>query len=503
LVSIWKQPFNSPDGIGALTAKTDPEGKYRLQLAAGSYYASANANGFFEIENGSVSQQLKSVTVLSGEVSSNVDFDVLKGGVITGKITNPDNAPVIELPVVLLPVDSKQAPVLSGRSQFSGSTNGRTDDRGIYRLFGIPPGRYKLAVGETFGAYAAGRSNLAYHRTFYPGTAEDTKATVVEIKPGAELTGFDLKLEPPESTFTISGKVVDGETGLPIAEISCGLEIFVNGKQEGGLSGMNFANKRGEFTIQKIPAGHYSISVPSHLYVSAMPAPNYFGESGQFEVVDEDVSGIVVKATRAASVSGSIVVEGEVDKKLLTQLQNLRFTVISIPSQPGNVSAKGFAPGPDFTFFIDGLRPGKLNIYPNQPSTRETNPFKMIRMDWLGVQQKEPIELKAGDQIADLKLVMVYAPGGVRGVIKLASGSLPENLRGTVMLYRDNEQIAWSVVDGRGNFLLENVPRGVYRMIVNLQLSGVSPASARSEQIVEVSEKISELVVLLDPKPNP
>src|SRR5262245_52325589 len=64
LVSIWKQPFNSPDGVGSLTAKTDPEGKYRLRLPAGSYYASANNNGFFETENGAVAQQLRSVTVL-------------------------------------------------------------------------------------------------------------------------------------------------------------------------------------------------------------------------------------------------------------------------------------------------------------------------------------------------------------------------------------------------------------------------------------------------------
>jgi hypothetical protein len=141
---------------------TDSEGKYRLELAPGSYYAAVDGAGFYEIENGTASQQLRTVTVLSGEVSSSVDFDVVRGGVITGKIINPEDAPVVEVSVTLLPVDGKPAPVLSGRSPLTNATNGRPDDRGIYRLYGIAPGRYRLLVGETFGAYGAGRSGVAY-----------------------------------------------------------------------------------------------------------------------------------------------------------------------------------------------------------------------------------------------------------------------------------------------------------------------------------------------------
>src|SRR5215813_14133867 len=139
VVTIWKQPFLSPDGIGAVTVRTDGEGTYRLALAPGSYYASVEGGGFYETENGTASRQLRTVTILQGEVS-NLDFEVVRGGVITGKITNPDNAPVIEITVSLLPVGDKPTPVMSER-QPSNGTNARTDDRGIYRLFGITPGR--------------------------------------------------------------------------------------------------------------------------------------------------------------------------------------------------------------------------------------------------------------------------------------------------------------------------------------------------------------------------
>src|SRR5215813_5781699 len=82
VVTIWKQPFNNPDGIGAVSTRTDSEGNYRLPLAPGSYYASVEGAGFYETENGTASQQLRAVTILPGEVST-LDFDVVRGGVIT------------------------------------------------------------------------------------------------------------------------------------------------------------------------------------------------------------------------------------------------------------------------------------------------------------------------------------------------------------------------------------------------------------------------------------
>jgi hypothetical protein len=498
VLTVWRQPFNSPDGIGVVSAKTDSEGKYRLELPPGSYYASAEGAGFYEIENGTPSLQLRTLTVLPGEASSNLDFEVVRGGVITGKVTNADNAPVVEIPVMLLPLD-KQAAALSERSS-PRATNWRSDDRGIYRLYGLTPGRYRLAVGENFGAYSVGRSGVAYRRTFHPGTFEEAKATIVEIKPGTVLTDFDLKLAPPEPVFSIRGKVVDEESGLPIADIACAVDSFEAGKPAAGLSGMNFTNKRGEFTIDNIPAGRYAISVPSMLYVGNMPTPNYFGDSAQFDVVDQ--AGIVIKASRAASVFRCCRNRRRVEQKAPGATAKCAVYRCLHAVSTRQSFGQGFYCRTRPHFFVEGLRPGKLSIYPNSPGTGESNFFKMIRTDLQGVPQKEPIELKAGAQITDLKLVLVYAPGGLRGSVKSASGPLAGNLRGTVMLYRDKEQVAWSLVDGSGNFLLDNVPAGVYRMVVNVQLPGPTPASAHSEQTVKVNDKISDVVVLLDPKPD-
>ena len=71
------------------------------------------------------------------------------------------------------------------------------------------------------------------------------------------------------------------------------------------------------------------------------------------------------------------------------------------------------------------------------------------------------------------------------------------------IVYRDKEQVAWSLVDGSGNFFLQNVPAGAYRMIVNVQLPGTPPTSAHNEQTIDIYDTISDVVVVLDPKPNP
>ena len=72
----------------------------------------------------------------------------------------------------------------------------RTDVAGWYRLESIPQGRYFIT---------AGRVDVP---TFYPGTLDITKGTVVQITPGTMLTGIDFKVTEASvrSTNTVPTK---------------------------------------------------------------------------------------------------------------------------------------------------------------------------------------------------------------------------------------------------------------------------------------------------------
>src|SRR6185295_9798078 len=120
-------------------ATTDQDGFYRIaNVPPGNYEVSPSAPAFVSSEL----TQLRNKTVLVGEDENidNINFALVRGGVITGKVTDADGRPVIQQQVNIFraeALDQKQ-PQGQPRSVFP-SGNAQTDDRGIYRTFGLLP----------------------------------------------------------------------------------------------------------------------------------------------------------------------------------------------------------------------------------------------------------------------------------------------------------------------------------------------------------------------------
>src|SRR5207244_12335072 len=69
--------------------------------------------------------------------------------VITGRVTDAENKPVVEERVSLQSVDENGAPSRFGVFSSPNDQMYQTDDRGIYRIYGLPAGRYKVSVGRS------------------------------------------------------------------------------------------------------------------------------------------------------------------------------------------------------------------------------------------------------------------------------------------------------------------------------------------------------------------
>lgn len=493
-ISAWPQPYLTPEG--AFSAKTDSDGKYQLKLPPGTYFAAVSSQNFVEVENGKAFEQLRTLTVTPNETPSDFDFEVGLGGVITGRITDADNVPLIEITVELISTDPNSNASYR-RSMMQNAIRVQTDDRGIYRFFGVLPGRYRLAVGDT----SVRRGQPPRKRRFYPDSYDEVRGAIIEITSGKELTGFDMKLPPLEKTFTVKARIVDEETGQPVVNISCALDSYVNDKVTGSVSVQNLTNKNGECLMEHVLPGSYRITVPGPMF-STGSRPNQYGRSGLFAVIDQDVVEIV-KAARGISVSGVVVIEGKPDPKLQAMLQNKQFGMSSIPLEPGQrISGRLVSIQADGSFFMDGLAPGRLSIGMTNPS--ETFPFMLTRTEHQGVEQKDQIQLKAGDQITDLRLVLAYATGEIRGTARLSTGTLPGTLKGTAMLYRDGKFYFGAHIDSRGQFLFQRVPAGNYQLVLDVKNEGPQRISARAEQMIEVAnDKVSEVVIVMDPKTTP
>jgi hypothetical protein len=116
--------------------------------------------------------------------------------------TMPDG-PVIAVAVASERFNEQLQPI-------GGSSEAETDDRGIYRIYGLPAGKYLVSV------YDPGRSSKEPdRRTFYRDANEQTRATGVMVQPGAESTGIDIRLEAPQQTYRITGRLVAQDSGKP------------------------------------------------------------------------------------------------------------------------------------------------------------------------------------------------------------------------------------------------------------------------------------------------
>jgi hypothetical protein len=86
-----------------------------------------------------------------------------------------------------------------------------TNDRGEYRMFGLPAGEYYIRV-ENPGVAPEG-ANVYVSRTYFPGTDDLSSATPILLKEGQGATDIHLDIPRSSRGFTVSGTVINLHPG--------------------------------------------------------------------------------------------------------------------------------------------------------------------------------------------------------------------------------------------------------------------------------------------------
>src|SRR5262245_3461116 len=180
-----------------LTVVPDAEGNYRFSnVPAGRYRLQVHAPVYVKEEKDEPFRSGQSVNVAEGATIENLNFTLRRGGVITGKVTDEEGREMIEESISLFRVDEQGRKVRIGASQFtamllgpppSDSVRDRTDDRGIYRWFGLEPGRYLVAAGGEQHVTTLSDLNKEYQQTYYPRATNEAEAKLVEVRAGVEV----------------------------------------------------------------------------------------------------------------------------------------------------------------------------------------------------------------------------------------------------------------------------------------------------------------------------
>ena len=461
----------------AARTTTDSEGRYRLSgLAGGSYQVTpiaptmvaANNNFDYRIYYGPG----KSVLLSESESVENIDLSLVRGGVLTGKITDSEGRPVVEQAISLHFVDQSGQPMASGLGYANNYLMYRTDDRGIYRIYGLPPGFYKVSVGRDPAnpdSMMSGEPDY-YLLTFYGDVNDIAKAKLVELTEGGEASDIDIKLGGRGETFSITGRVIDAVTGKPVAGVRPTYSFQIGSTGTHTVSGMP-TNDRGEFQITGIGAGHYQLYASSRF-----EGGNYYSDPITVDVVDGDVTGIELKAIQGLTVSGVIMPDAQTNSNVISKFPRFRIIAnVRSSAQPQTFNTGISAIAADGTFQISGLSPGRVSFYiaPSQPSMTGMNSLPISRIEQNGVDVTKTIEIQPGQSLSDVRVFVTYGTGVIRGSIKFENGTMPSDMRLYVGLRRQDGPPGQylnngSEVDARGNFRIANLPPGTYEVMLNL-----------------------------------
>ena len=500
-VIATKSRAEQAQGMKRDRARTDQSGSYRIaNLPAGTYDITTLTPALVP------ANQADSLVIAEGEQVENVDFSLVPGGVITGRITNSDGEPLIGEHVRIEPLheDFTRRANRQMMDRLYQADNS-TDDRGIYRAFGLPPGKYKVAVGRTNSSLGGGPREF-YRDVFYPSVTDPAKATIIEVKEGSETDRIDIVVGLPVGTFKVSGQIVDSDTGKPIPNLQYGVgQRYERDGGSGSASSMggDYTNANGEFRVENLGPGKYTI------FTAPQQGSDLSAGSITFDVVDRDIPNLVIKATRGSSLSGVAVIDGNEN---LPVLNGVRLCAVVQSTESFSNPASNVI-GNDGSFTISGVRSGPVRLWLCGYSG-DRRQFEIIRVERDGIPQPETFNLREREHLAGLRVILKYSKltGAIRGQVKVENGELPPVSRLALSLWplEDNlepkrsSSLPAPQLDSRGRFLIENLPAGHYRLTVYMvEPDGRRTAGDRTTQRVTVTDDIvTEVTLIIKPKPD-
>ena len=501
-VRVLLKRKDGPDSPG-VTATTNDEGLYQLaNLPAGAYRVSVNAPAFvIEGETrSSYEYASKTVNVTEGDEIENLNFSLVRGGVITGKVTDEFGMPVIAEGVAAFRLDQQ------GKRDNNAAVDilrWQTDDRGVYRIFGLEAGRYLIGAG------ASSEDTLqpvgvrgSYKRTYYPDVANESNAKIIEVKPGGEVKNVDIKLSRTKG-YSVTGRVIDAETDKPLAGVTVGCEVAKTAIPS-FKPGETTTNTKGEFRIEGLSPNTYVA------YVFNLGQSEVYSDRVNFNIADGDVDGIEIKMIRGATISGIAEVEGTRDPSVLARLsqislraestsQDIAMLMLTIMQggSVGNINSNG-------TWRIEGVRKGKIRIVAMPPP--QLKAFTFARVERNGAEVKE-FDVASGEQITGVRLVFTYGTSVLSGHVEIKGGALPPNTQMTVSIVREGSSPdEWwyakqANVDAQGKFSVEGVAQGNYKahLLVFTYNNDFQPKYPKVEQSVFIPDNARrEITLVLD-----
>ncbi|HXQ70101.1 MAG TPA: hypothetical protein VN844_06420, partial [Pyrinomonadaceae bacterium] len=371
-----------------------------------------------------------------------------------------------------------------GQAVNIGNTQARfTDDRGIYRIYGLMAGTYVVAAG---GPDQSNSSESVFGfdvPTYAPGANRETAAEI-SVRLGDEVTDVDIRYRNER------GRVISGDVTVP-ADSHRGFSVMLTtGEEAGSQYGETFyrsEDKRG-FVFKGVADGDYSLFAQSYSQEGEMAV----SEPKQVTVQGTDVTGVQLATKLLGVVSGRVVLEAtkvaECDNKenplstetLVFALHKNDEAAKQVPklirsrAEPGRPDEKG-------DFLLRNLVPGAYYFGPNLrvrqwyidsitfgPPPNAATKAKQVDATrvWTNI--------KTGDRLSGLTIALAHGGVTLRGQYDLPSGERTPAGSFLYLVPAEREKAIdvlrffTTPIERNGSFELNNIAPGRYWVLAQM-----------------------------------
>jgi protocatechuate 3,4-dioxygenase beta subunit len=449
---VTLRSIDARPGQGNVVMTTsDPAGLFIFSnVQPGKYIVTAQRNGF--VSQNARRPAIQTLTVSPGQDLSGVVIKLTPHSVITGKVLDEDGDPLYGATVSVM-----ENRYFRGRRTLTSRGNGTVNDLGEYRISGLQPGRYFVAV-QPRGDYGAAPVRVrppgqdgdrTYVIVYYPGVFEQAQATPLDLEPGQEARGIDFQIRKA-TTVHIRGRVLD-DAGNPVTGTAV---TVVSGDSPGAsVAGRNMAMVRqdGSFDVGGIPPGAHTLM--------ANRMTREHGRSiavSTVQVGAHDLDGVVLRMSPPAQLAGTLKAAENPD------LANVRVTLEPMDNTSFDMQSSRTI-GEGNTFTVPGIAPGNYRV--DVFGAPDGYYLKSVQA---GGQDYLESGLAVSGNVGGVEVILAKGAAAAEGTVVDADGK-PVAQAAVSLVPPEGKREQWrlfknTLTDQNGHFTLRNLAPGDYTL---------------------------------------
>jgi hypothetical protein len=411
------------------------------------------------------------VSIGAGE-SASLTLRLSRGAVITGTVTDVDGQPAQGIRVEVLA--QRYVGGVGERRYVSSGGGTVTDDRGVYRIFGLPAGDYVVRaqplarqVGVGFYDIHVIRRGQVSDRAmimstvFHPGTVDLSRAQRITVAAGEERAAIDVALEY-EPLATVSGIVTAAPDGtLP----SIWLTVPDDAAGSDPLRTVR-PDSDGRFTITGVQPGRFRLIASSGS--RPVPTPAAVWSTADISINGEDVSNIVLQLQPGVTIAGRVAFEGERPPASLVAMQ------VAVPATTSTANfGRAFPPlrlEADGTFKVEGVMPGVYRTFGLMQGVRQPIGGWWLKSLTIGGREVLDAPLDLQQSAADAVATFTDKASEISGTLTDAAGVAAPDVPVVVFStdrrtwFFNSRRVAGVRPNREGRYTIRNLPPGEYRI---------------------------------------